>query len=164
MATLFNNPAVKFNVLSGQINSYRATFEMKAGIPEAKVKRGLWLKMGTTGQLEEITGGLGSRSCYQLLEPKSQSDVTAFPYELDGTAHGGQMAVMTGSYIGEVGSDGWKSVLGDAAFAVGTPLKANDDGVLEPAASGDIISAYSLGVQENNMLKFDTHGANVEMP
>lgn len=162
MATKFNDPAIKFNVLSGQINHYRWTVELAVGVDEAKAKRGLWLKLNSAGQLEELSGGTGSLNCFQLLEPSTQSDVGAYPYDLQGNARGGQMAVVTGSYIGEVGENAWESSLGTAAFAPQTLLKVNDDGQLAPAAVGDIVVAVSLGVQENNMLKYTTHGGNVK--
>jgi hypothetical protein len=161
MATLFNDPAVKFNVLSGQINQYRAVFELKAGIPASKIKRGLWLKLGAGEKLEDISSGTGSRNCFVVLQPGTESDVVAFPFDLQGNERGGQIAVVTGDYMAEVGENGWKSSLGIAAFAVDTPLKVNSNGQLEPAVSGDVVSAYSLGVRASNMLVFTTHGANV---
>lgn len=153
-ASGFNDSAHELNILSGEVHAYRPVYKLAAGIDLDIVKRGMWLQMNNDGELEAVAGTTGVVGCKLLLQPGTETDIQAFPYDLDGNAQGGVIATMFGSFRAEVGSDGFKE---GESYSAGTPLKVVA-GKLEPATGSDVVTAYSEGINSRNMLVFHTHG------
>lgn len=159
--TIFNDPKIKLNILSGEKNVYRPVYQIADGVDLDEVKRGRWVVLNSDRRFEFVTGDTGALNCKLLLQDGTHGDVTAFNINSDGSARAGFIAVADPAigFIAEVGHVGYDYTLGSAAYAPQTPLKVTSGGILTVAdPDTDVVTAYSEGINERDMLVFTTRG------
>lgn len=161
--TIFNDPRIKLNILSGEINCFRPVYPISDEVTEDDdvIVRGRWVVLNEEGKLEAVTGDTGAVGCFLCGQSHGNGDVRAISMATDGSVCGGHTMVYFGVFMAEVGEIGYDVELGQEAYAPGTPLRVSSTGILVPAdPATDVVTAYSLGfdVYQRNMLTFTTHG------